>query len=201
MHYAVNPLLSPDKREGFDMIRECELPHYDPTLFKKQYWMGSALYHVYKNDLHKGLDYVGFIFDDLKFNANTIANIANNPERRIYCKNTKLVSDENMITGHRAIIYPIPEIGKSGLESYNFFFNTRYTREDVFKRPLVMNNKFVVPVDIYEKMMRWLEQFFTEEISLDEEIFWLDGCNTPVQIIEGLTGLFLSLEGIEYENL
>ena len=43
-----------------DVIQEHDLPVYEPVYQARGYSETSAAWHIYKNNLHEGLDYIGF---------------------------------------------------------------------------------------------------------------------------------------------
>ena len=50
---------------GFEVIEECKLTYYNPNLQKMKYFAPSAIYHMYKNNIHTNLKYIGFMEYDL----------------------------------------------------------------------------------------------------------------------------------------
>jgi hypothetical protein len=184
-----------------NVIYEYDLIDYNPTLQKKVYNEGSCIYHVYKNNLYN-YDYIGFCQYDMIFSENFFKNIE--------CKilnngNTIFYTDFfqwQFLGGQRTIIndyYNIP----AGLANYNNFFNKNYTTDDLITNKMIAFNTFLIPKQMYEKMMSWLINYFKDDIN--ELYLSGDGCNfNPGHMIEALTGMFLSLEineGAEYEKL
>ena len=96
--------------------------------------------------------------------------------------------------GHGVIINRIKEL-PSGLESYNKFFNTNYTPENITQNLLIMCNTFVIPSQMFENMMDWMEQYFLDDFVLDtDNSSFFSHCDNPGHVIEALVGMFLSLE-------
>jgi hypothetical protein len=178
-----------------NMIYESDLPIYNPNFQKMKYNEGSALYHLYKNGLYKKYDYIGLCQYDMKFFANTINDIKN------VIQNTSTNCIFNIgyfpdikVTGFRGgqglIINKIQNL-PSGLESYNKYFNTNYTFENVIQNLLIKCNTFVIPSKMFENMMEWMEQYFIEDLILNKSN---SDCYNPGHIVEALVGMFLSLE-------
>ena len=178
-----------------NMIYEADLKIYNPNFQKMIYNEGSALYHVYKNDLYKKYDYIGFCQYDMKFFANTINDIINiikNASVDCICNIGYFpdIKNTGFRGGHSLIIKEINNL-PSGLASYNKFFNTNYTSDHVIKNLLIHCNTFVIPSKIFENMMAWMEQYFIDDLILNKSN---SDCDNPGCVIEGLLGMFLSLE-------
>lgn len=176
-----------------NVVYENELKIYNPKLQQRTYNEGSCIYHVYMNNLHTKYDYVGFCQYDMMFQKNTLSNIKNvittNPNTIFYVDffqwaflggQTSIIRDYDDFTG--------------GLKSYNNFFNTNYTENDLITNKMITCNTFLIPSKMYEKMMSWLKQYFINDINNK----MLDKVNNitfdPGHMIEALTGMFLALE-------
>jgi GR25 family glycosyltransferase involved in LPS biosynthesis len=178
-----------------NMIYEEDFKIYNPNFQKLKYNESSALYHLYKNNLYKKYDYIGLCQYDMKFSSNTIKDIKNiiNNTYLNYIFNIGYfpdIKDTGFRGGHGIIINKINNL-PSGLESYNKFFNTNYTYEHVIKNLLIACNTFVISSKMFENMMNWMEQYFIDDISLNKSN---SDCDNPGCVIEGLVGMFLSLE-------
>jgi len=100
------------------------------------------------------------------------------------------IKDTGFNGGHGLIINRINEL-PSGLETYNKFFNTDYTTAEVIKNLLIHCNTFVIPSKMFKNMMDWMEQYFINDLVLNKTN---SDCDYPGCAIEGLVGMFLSLE-------
>jgi len=189
-------------RRKNNVLYEDELPIYNPNLQKQKYNEGSCLYHVYKNNLYDKYDYIGFCQYDMIFHKNTFENIeqtiSSQPNTIFYLN----FFEWAFLGGQTAIIQDFPDF-VGGLKSYNSFFNTNYTEDDLLRNKMNICNTFLIPKKMYEKMMSWLISYFKDDINTVNETG--DGYDfNPGHMIEALTGMFLSLEineGALYEKL
>lgn len=187
------------------VIYEYELPVFNPVLQKNLYNEGSCIYHVYKNELYKPFDYIGFCQYDMVFSNNIFQNIE-----------TKLVTNKftntifyfdffkwAFIGGQTTIIKDYPHI-PSGLNNYNKFFGTSFTTDILIANKMIICNTFVVPKPMFQKLMSWLIQYFNDEIN--KHHVCEDGFISfnPGHMIEALTSMFFALEiseGAVYEKM
>jgi len=174
-------------------VYEYELPKYNPAFQNLKYNEGSCIYHVYENQLYNPYDYIGFCQYDMVFNPNVFRNI----ETRIgQYPNTIFYMDFfewAFIGGQKTIIRDFPNV-PSGLKSYNAFFGREYTEQTLKRNRMMICNTFLIPKQIYIKLMSWLSQYFREDINrcmVDTEC---DCDFDPGHMIEALTGMFLALE-------
>ena len=177
------------------MIYEADLPFYNPNFQKMVYNEGSGLYHLYVNELYKSCDYIGFCQYDMKFFENTISNIQNIIESSsIDCIfNIGYFPDiinNTFLGGHSIIVKNINQC-ECAINSYNNFFNNNYTSNNVIQNSLIHCNTFVIPSKMFERMMSWMKQYFIDDLILNKQNSKLDN---PGCLIEGLVGMFLSLE-------
>lgn len=59
---------------GTDVIKEWELPKYDPALQKNNWWIGGVVHHVIANKICK-TQYMGFAQHDFRFKKGSIRNL------------------------------------------------------------------------------------------------------------------------------
>ena len=190
---------------GMRTVYEDELPIYNSSFQKNHYQEGSALYHVYANNLASESDYVGFFHSDMKFGKDSI-NIAKNIATRSPTTTHIFYIDlfaHAFIGGQTAIIADYPKL-LGGLKSYNEYFGTSYSAEVLVTTQMIIADTFIIPTRLYEKLMAWMSAYFIDDIA---DRFYDQAHDLEFNaghIIEALTGMFLALEvaqGAVYHRL
>jgi hypothetical protein len=212
--YGVNETIS---KAPIESIYEKYLDHYVSSLQKKLYNEGSCLYHVYQNNLYKNLSYVGFGQYDMCFSNKVLGEIneiiTNNPSMNIVFAGQFAIESykKPILQGSLKFITRGLKYFKSGLDNYNFFFDTKYTLEDIIDIPFIMCNTFIIPVKMYKKYMEWTMQFYGNPIPLSElhAIYFEDSgmhlstipnpekIFNPGHLIEAMTAMFLAIQILE----
>lgn len=190
-----------DANRGYNVQYEWDLAKYNPMLQQHGYCQTTAMYHIYKNGLHRGLDYIGFIQFDMKVRPAALSNIrqgiaaADDAGKKLIFHELTLDVDE-ATTRIEGVIIPYES---SALQHYNAFFGTDYTPQDIaysgFKLPLV--HTFIIPVATFEKMMEWICTY----------IDWLESIHpqyvsnrSQSELLETCHGMFLVIECIRNPN-
>lgn len=152
--YAVNEKYKKiyDTELNFNIIREYELPYYDNIFQDTNFCQTSCFYHVYKNNLHSNIDYIGFIQYDMELDVDFIYDIENNFKENpnSICYSLLYTFDcENL---HNILVNKI-------IEQYNLFFKTRHTYKSLFndssENKIILLHTFVIPTKMYSKLMSW----------------------------------------------
>jgi hypothetical protein len=178
---------------SMNIIYEKSLPIYHPVLQHLVYNEGTSFYHIYKNGLYKGLDYIGFGQYDMKLFKHTLPNIRNILQKD---KNPIIVMDffpdikETGFLGCHNLIRTHLNNLECALTNYNRTFNTHFTLMDVIQNRLLMCNTFVISSALFEIMMSWLIQYFREDVNVNRHPL----IGNAGEIPEALIGMFLSLE-------
>lgn len=141
--FAVNENIEKIYDKKYKVIREWELPIYDPTFQERGYNENSAIYHVYANQLHKNYSYVGFAQYDMLFQNNIIEWIQTMPRSIFildafplsFCEATwnEPITEDRVIKDYEKIH------GSFSKDSLYPLFNT-----------------YVLPVEEYESIMKWV---------------------------------------------
>ena len=193
--YGVNEVYPKEKNEK--NILEYELEYYNPFLQKRGYMETSAYLHVYWNKLYNK-SIIGFSQYDMIHtdNYNTL-----NPNT-IYLMNSGNKIIKNGIWNSQ--MYPQFRNLDFLIESYNRFFNTKYSVVTLEDMPLSLWQTNIYPVKIYEKLCKWLEILVNEIYPWSNEPPY----ETHFGSIGGYTERALALfnafeiyEGIPYNNL
>ena len=179
-----------------NVIYEMDLPYYNPLLQKAVYNEGTAFYHIYKNNIHKDLDYIGFGQYDMKLFQHTIPNIRNilqtNKDPIITFDFFPDIKETGFLGGHNLIRADLNNL-ECALTSYNRMFQTNFDPLDVVQNRLLMCNTFVISTTLFDKMMSWLIQYFKNDVTTNLHPF----IGNAGQIPEALIGMFLSLEVLQ----
>jgi hypothetical protein len=152
-YYCVNEVIEKyeiPKKYGLPIIYEYELPNYNPFLQLRAYMETSAYLHIYNNNLHKNLDFVGICQYDMihveeyySLQKNIIY-VLDSGEK--IAKNG--VWNKKMFPGLRNIDFL--------MESYNRFFGKNYNVSDLNDIVLSLWQANIYPTPIFEKLCRWL---------------------------------------------
>ena len=146
---AVNPNIEKKyDASRYKVVREWELPMYDPELQGRGYKENSVLYHVWSNKLHEPYDRIGFFQYDMVFHKNTLSKACD------------------------ADYYPLQVYPFQFLyETWNYEAKTaQFVVDDYaryFGKPFTgtgeypLYNTFILPTTFYaEKMMPWISQLY-----------------------------------------
>ncbi len=177
---------------------EYELEKYNPFLQKRGYMETSAYLHVYWNQLYKNHDMIGFSQYDMMHTSN----YDNLKKDTIYLLNSNQMIVSNQQWSQS--MYPSIRNLDFLIKSYNQFFHTEYSMKELENMPLSLWQTNIYPVDIYEKLCKWLE------VLVDEIYPWSNEApyETHFGSIGGYTERALSIfnafqiyEGKSYSNL
>lgn len=178
---------------SMNVLYEKNLPIYRPLLQQLVYNEGTSFYHIYKNGLHKQVDYIGFGQYDMKLFKYTLPNIRNILQQD---KNPIIVMDffpdihETGFLGCHNLIRTHLNNLECALINYNRTFHTYFTLMDVIQNRLLMCNTFVISSDLFETMMSWLIQYYRDDVNVNRHPL----IGNAGEIPEALIGMFLSLE-------
>jgi hypothetical protein len=151
--YAVNENIEKCYTQNkYKIINEWELSIYDKTFQERGYNENSAIYHIHANNLHKNYKYIGFFQYDMMFNDNIIEFLQKNITQKQtlfdlagcdfnFCSYTSW-NEQNTLN------YIIND--------YENFYKKSFSR--AHKYPLL--NSYVIPCEIYEKIMKWVIQLY-----------------------------------------
>lgn len=136
----------------YRVINEWELPIYDKTFQERGYNENSAIYHIYANNLHRNYDYVGFFQYDMIFNDNIMEFLEKNisPTPTIF----SVVNVNFMFCSYET--WNEPFTLQFILDDYEEFYNKPFSEQNQY--PLC--NSFVIPVETFEKTMKWVTQLY-----------------------------------------
>lgn len=151
---AVNEKIPKEYTEKkYKVIKEWEMPVYDSTFQERGYNENSAIYHVYANKLHAPYKYVGFFQYDMVFKDNVVEFIQNNMVNSPHYFSLDLYSFDfcYQTWGEEKTCQFI-------LNNYQEYFG----KEFVFDKEYPLYNAFVLPTDIFIKIMKWVSQLYAK---------------------------------------
>ena len=200
-----------DKKD-YNILYEYDLPYYDKSIQEKNYCQTSALMHIYKNNIHKQHDYVGFIQYDMEIFENCMSNIEsyiqNNSdiEYVFYLNPNKRNAYELFLQNHnkekvldpKGLIWPYEN---SILQKYNDFFNTNYRPNDIvhhdYDYVIPLLHTFLIPQKMFDKMMKWFYHYFDW---VDENMYKITEMDHAC-FTERMLSLFFAIEMIHNKNI
>jgi hypothetical protein len=153
IYYCVNEIIEKQytpTKYNIETIKEFELPYYNPYLQLRSYMETSAYIHIYKNGLHKELDFIGICQYDM----------IHGKEYKNLDKNTIYILSANEPITYNGIwnekMYPKIRNLDFLLNSYNAHFKKQYTIKDLHNLPLSLWQTNIYPKRIFEKLCAWL---------------------------------------------
>ena len=136
----------------YKVINEWELPIYDDSFQTRGYNENSAIYHVYSNNLHKDYKYIGFFQYDMVFNDNVIDFL----QQHISETPTNFYFENYSFNFCSYETWNEPNTLNYIIKDYETFYNKSFTKN--YQYPLY--NSYVIPIEIYEKIMKWVVQLY-----------------------------------------
>ncbi len=176
------------------IVQENELPFYNSKLHKLNYFAPATWYHLYKNNLHKNLDYIGLIEYDFVLNSGEfdslhrqIKNIVENKLKGVWSLSyihsfSKILSQDIKIDNRNAILQI--------LDDYNNFFGTAfdlfYVVDSFEKFPT--QQSFFCDVATFDRIMS-----FIAYIVENKNLVGLKTYKLPATLLERYFGLAILL--------
>lgn len=198
--FAVRPTARRPGRNlgGCQVLYEHELPHYNPRLQLQNFRETSALYHVYANGLHEGLDYVGFAQYDMAFGDEAFRIVEDSLRGGQQAES--IFYAWSLPTSHPEVFDRIGSpIYEAMVESYNRHFGTHYSLADLSTGTatnprLILLSTFVISARLFAKVMAWASEFIAELPRLHDGRRGLPGF---ADVLERAYGLALAIEVME----
>ncbi len=132
----------------YKVIKEWELPIYDPTFQQRGYNENSAIYHIFVNKLHEKYKYIGFFQYDMMFGKNI----------QKILKSIQVSSPT--VFYHQKFSFDFccyktwnePTTMEFIIKDYETYFQKPLDRT----RDFPLYNSFILPVVLFEKIMPWI---------------------------------------------
>lgn len=137
----------------YNVVNEWDLPIYDSRFQEQGYHENSAIYHVYANNLYKKYKYIGFFQYDMVFKDNIIDFILQHTSEPTLFSFKRYEFDfcTYETWGELELNYLV-------IRDYESFFNKTFDR----KRMFPLWNTYVIPIESYEKNMKWVAQLHSK---------------------------------------
>jgi len=137
-----------------DVCLEYHLPNYDPSLQKNGFMETSAYIHIYKNKLYLPYEFIGIAQYDMIWNDDTIQLVTSQKQANIVLARTKdtIFSKGRWHSLMYAEMLPLDYI----IESYNRYFNSSHTKEDLEGRDLTLWQTYFMHRSVFEDLAGWL---------------------------------------------
>lgn len=159
--------------QNFNIISQRKFNKFEPL--GANYAESEALWNLWKEGLHKNLDFIGFIHYDVNINfpnkfCKKNLSLTNEINKYIKEKETAHISfqefntkEELKIWGNIKNVQPLKSGKKIGyyeyiLKDYNEFFKTNYTNEDFIKKQKInLCSMFLIDTKSFDKMMSFFD--------------------------------------------
>lgn len=173
-----------NKNHGYQVIVEKDLPFYNPSLQSsdKPYMAVSAIYHVYKNELHKKYDYIGFMEYDLSLqpDKNSKAVSAIQDFSRFTEQIDVMIQKSDKLIVPLSIRHTFKSLfeqknivlnGKNAMSQivndYNQFKQTSYSLNNlIYQNPLVPTQQsFICDINTYNNLMKFIVYYIENKLA------------------------------------
>ena len=172
-YYCVNEVIEKyeiPKKYGLPIIYEYELPNYNPFLQLRAYMETTAYLHIYNNNLHKNLDFVGICQYDMLH----VEEYNDLQKNRIYVLDSGEKIAKNGVWNKK--MFPSVRNIDFLIESYNRFFGKNYKVSDLNDIVLSLWQANIYPTPIFEKLCSWLtllvEEVYPWSVEPPYETHW-----------------------------
>jgi hypothetical protein len=195
---------------NYNIMYEFDLPFYESIWQQHGYCQTSCMFHVYHNREHlkaqtpdnysSPTGYIGFMQYDMKVDKDAFTYWK---EKIAAAPKTRLIFHELTIQTVHAF-HRDNSLATHALAHYNHFFGTNLTPREIVAHPkcrfLPVVHTFIIPIDMFEKMMRWM----TAYMRLAEETAARTGkfpfTISQAEYFEIVHGLFLVLECMQEDT-
>jgi hypothetical protein len=173
------------------VIRERDLPLYDPFLQHNRFCESSAFFHVYRNPeiFFKDTPYIGFIHYDMLLKKEALEFL----EKEIAAATEPILFTQMTLTARPHLTQIIPLTSwESLVKLYNVIFGKSRSIHDILDKELPLYHSFVIHRETFHRMMFYAERAIPY-------LFEMLRCETKhlPYMIERLHGVFLALDHLE----
>jgi len=181
----------------YKVINEWELPIYDSTFQERGYNENSAIYHIYINNLHKEYDYIGFFHYDMIFNNNIVDFLQQHLTGKPTLFSIGIYTTCNFyFTTRISMGWFTNSILNYIIDDYEKYYNKSFSKNYLYP----LNNTYIIPIEIYEKTMKWVTQLY------DKLFIYIEETNTVQfgrvgEIYERIMAYAIGEENLQYIKL
>lgn len=143
-----------------DIYLEYNLPDYDPSLQTKGFMETSAYIHIYKNRLYAPYEFIGIAQYDMIWSDDAIQLVRNQNRADVVLAKTKgIIFSEGQ---WHSLMYANRVSLDYVIDSYNRYFKSNHTREDLEGRPLTLWQTYFIHRSVFEDLAGWLSVLVQE---------------------------------------
>lgn len=143
-----------------DVYLEHTLPHHDDSIQERGFMETSAYLHIYRNQLHLPYEFIGIAQYDMIWSNKAMQRLKSLNQKRKVLARTKgtIFSKGRWHPLMFAKRYPLDFV----IDSYNKFFHTKHTKEDLEGRPLTLWQTYFMHRSVFEDLSSWLSVLVDE---------------------------------------
>lgn len=179
-----------------NVLQEKDLTIYDPIYQTRGYSESSAAWHIYKNNLHVGLDYIGFGQYDQQIKSDVFEVFRENADKNnIFYFDKRAIDHDNKQVPYNYLI-----------DHYNKHHGTNISFSDLKKSPrttdsMILQSTFIVDAARFSRLMSWLT------VLMDDLYPWANLPPWPTHhphlggVLERAYGLFFSIDMLKNDDI
>ena len=189
--FAVNAAIVKEVPEALVpyMIKERELPWYDPFMQYNHFCESSVFFHVWKNPHLINTDYIGFLHYDMLVKKEALQFL----ETEIAGATGPILFTQSTLDARPHLTQIIGIIGwEQFVQMYNIMFERKHTLQMILDTEIPLYHSFVIHKELFQRMMYFAEKV----IPYMFEMLRFNTKHLPF-MLERLYGVFLALERLE----
>lgn len=141
------PKLIPPSMMDSPIVYEYKMPRYNPMYQKNNFYQNSVFFHLYKNPMYLQSKFVGFAQYDMRFSRTSIPTLTDDCVYGYFPYKIEDVWN----------YYPYSFWTDCFLDTYNKYYTTTHTFEDLARYPIFLYHTFIIPTHFFLHMMPFIE--------------------------------------------